>query len=624
MKFSTLGAIALLVAAGSAFAGSTDRLPAGSTLDEKAVQPAAAPRTASITATVNYTANIPASPTFNRPSSCSNLSGIGTANGYHVQGFTVDMAGSYSMEVLSTTMPGGDSILILYQGPFNPASPLTNCIAYNDDIGGGNFLSRITTNLSAGTAYTLVTTSFDPGEVGTANNQITGPGNITLAGTGPSANLGLTKAAPNGVVNGGNYIYRLNASNAGPDNATSVVVTDTLPAGITYVSSTCGATASGQTVTWTIGALANGASASCDLTVNRASMTCSAVTNTATISGMPADPNPANNTGTHSNGGAQLIVDGSFEAANAPAWVQASSNFGTPLCDVGSCGTGNGTAGPRTGAQWMWFGGIASTEVGSAEQTVTIPTGANSLTFGYWLGTCAAGAGANDFIRLTIGGTEVWRRNASSPECGASGYSVATVDITSFATGASRIIRFESTSGTSGAGSNFHIDDVSLTSPPTCVAPPNADLGLTQTLNASTPQTIGSSVAIVLGVSNAGPGSASGVIATTVLPNRLTYVSNTCGATLSGSNVSWNIGTLANGASASCTINTTINSAGAISVSSSVSSSTSDPVPANNSATGSLTGAIALAIPSLDRWGLLLLVLSMLGLGGFFAVRRQG
>ena len=45
----------------------------------------------------------------------------------------------------------------------------------------------------------------------------------------------------------------------------------------------------------------------------------------------------------------QLIVDGSFEAGIPnPNWTETSTNFGTPLCDA-SCGTGSGTAGPRTG-----------------------------------------------------------------------------------------------------------------------------------------------------------------------------------------------------------------------------------------------------------------------------------
>src|SRR5690606_39066978 len=66
---------------------------------------------------------------------------------------------------------------------------------------------------------------------------------------------------------------------------------------------------------------------------------------------------------------------------------------------------------------------------------------------------------------------EVWRRDANSAECDAAGYSLATVNISSFATGTSRIVRFESTSGTAGDNVNFNIDDVSLLGTPVCTEP---------------------------------------------------------------------------------------------------------------------------------------------------------
>ena len=583
--------------------------------------------TATAAATVSYPGTLPSSPTFNRPSGCTGLSGVGTAVSFHQQSFTVDTAGDYTLTVLNTS-PAIDTVMVLYQGTFSSASPLTNCIAYNDDAAGISPLSRITQTLATGTTYVLVTTTFDNGVVASFNNEITGPGGIALVGAGPSANLGLSKSAPDGVVNGGTYRYVLAASNAGPDNATGVTVTDTLPAGVSFVSSTCGATAAGQTVTWPIGALANGGSASCTLTVSRASLTCSTVVNTATISGTQADPNPANNTATHSNGGGEVIVDGSFEAPSAPAWAQASSNFGSPLCDEANCGNGGGSAGPRTGAQWIWFGGAgANLETGSVEQSVAIPAGATSLSFGYRLGLCGAGAGANDFVRLTIGGTEVWRLDASSPLCGAAAYSLANVDVSSFA-GSTRLVRFESTTGSAGVTSNFSIDDVSLVTAPVCVAPPNADLSITQTLSPAASQIIGNTVSVGLTVANAGPGPASGVSASTVLPAQLVFVSSTCGATAVGQTVTWAVGALANGASASCTLTTRIATGGAISVSSSVGSTTTDPVSTNNTASANLAGAPLGAprpavVPSLNAFGLLALVLSLLAVGGFAFGRRE-
>lgn len=627
LKFWIPAAAAAVLFATSAHADGARRIPSqGAPGAEK---PLSAPRvdmTATRVATVRDPGTLPASRTFNRPAGCSGVSSVGTAVSFHTQSFTVDTAGSYTLTVLNTT-PAIDSVIALYQGSFSAAAPLTNCIAFNDDAAGIAPLSRITQTLSAGTPYVLVTTTFNNGEVGGFSNEITGPGPISLAIGGPSADLGLTKTAPDGVVNGGSYRYVLAASNAGPDNATGVTVTDTLPAGVSFGASTCGATASGQTVTWPIGALANGGSASCTLTVSRTSLTCSSVVSTATISGAQPDPIPANNTATHSNGGSNLIVDGSFEAPSAPAWTQSSTNFGSPLCDDAGCGNGGGSAGPRTGAQWMWFGGAAALEVGVAEQSVAIPTGATSLSFGYRLGLCAAAAGANDLIRLTVGGTELWRRDATSAECGAAAYALANVDISALA-GSTRVIRFESTSGTAAAISNFSIDDASLLGPPVCVAPQNADISITHTVTPPPSQIVGNPLTVGLTVANAGPGPASGVTTSTALPAQLAFVSSSCGASAAGQTITWSVGALANGASASCTLNTRIAAGGAISISSSVASATADPVPANNAAAVNLAGAPVGAprpavVPSLNAVGLLALVLSLLAVGGLAFGRRD-
>jgi uncharacterized repeat protein (TIGR01451 family) len=275
----------------------------------------------------------------------------------------------------------------------------------------------------------------------------------------------------------------------------------------------------------------------------------------------------------------------------------------------------------------MWFGGAAALEVGVAEQSVAIPAGATTLSFGYRLGLCAAGAGANDFIRVTVGGTELWRRDGTSAECGAAAYALANVDISALA-GGTRVVRFESTSGTASAISNFSIDDVSLVTAPVCVAPPNADLSMTQTLTPAASQIIGNTVTVGLTVANAGPGPASGVSASTVLPAQLAFVSSTCGATAVGQTVTWAVGALANGASASCTLTTRIATGGAISVSSSVGSATTDPVSTNNTASANLAGAPLGAprpavVPSLNAFGLLALVLGLLAVGGVAFGRRE-
>jgi uncharacterized repeat protein (TIGR01451 family) len=93
---------------------------------------------------------------------------------------------------------------------------------------------------------------------------------------------------------GSNVTFTVTAHNLGADPATSVVVTDALPAGLTFVS----ASPSQGTYTagsWNLGALAVGATATLQITATVTGST--AVTNTATRTvTTPADPNPANDT----------------------------------------------------------------------------------------------------------------------------------------------------------------------------------------------------------------------------------------------------------------------------------------------------------------------------------------
>lgn len=421
-------------------------------------------------ATVNYSNTIAAAPTFNRPAGCAGLSGIGTAVGYHVQQFSVDTSGSYSVEVLGTsTLSDNDSYLVIYQTAFNAASPLTNCVITDDDSGTG-FYSLATAALTAGTQYFAVTTTYDNGSTGPFDNQISGPGNITLGGGGPQADLGVTVAAPSGVVTSGTFTYTLTATNNGPDPATGVVVTDLLSPSLTFVSSDCGATELAGTVTWNIGAMANGASATCTVTVSMGAV-CAVVDNVASIDGVEGDPGAGNNSSAISNSAGNLVLDPGFEGGTPNAtWTEASTNFGTPICDAGTCGVGSGT-GPRSGTFWAWFGGFSTgVESGSVAQAMVIPTGSTSLDFYVEFPVCNAANGANDYVRVLVDGTELWRENATAARCGSIGYQLVSVDISAYDDGLSHTVTFDSTTVGGGAVSNFFVDDVSIAAAPVCVA----------------------------------------------------------------------------------------------------------------------------------------------------------
>ncbi|HEX8844560.1 MAG TPA: PQQ-dependent sugar dehydrogenase [Pyrinomonadaceae bacterium] len=112
-----------------------------------------------------------------------------------------------------------------------------------------------------------------------------------------SADLAVTKtASPNPAAVGTNISYRISVTNNGPAAATNVNLTDTLPAGVTFVSAsttqgTCGGTGP---VNCSIGSLANGASAI--ITIVATPTTAGQITNNATASGNEADADASNNT----------------------------------------------------------------------------------------------------------------------------------------------------------------------------------------------------------------------------------------------------------------------------------------------------------------------------------------
>lgn len=134
-------------------------------------------------ATFTYSGTTTGAPTWNRPvanggNPPTNLSGIGTATPYDVFSFSVDTSSSY---VFNSTSPY-DNYGFLYQGSFNPATPLANVIIGDDD-GAGNGDYRFTTNLTTGTNYFLVSTGFSNTQFGAFTTTIDGVGNVNPTST---------------------------------------------------------------------------------------------------------------------------------------------------------------------------------------------------------------------------------------------------------------------------------------------------------------------------------------------------------------------------------------------------------------------------------------------------------
>jgi uncharacterized repeat protein (TIGR01451 family) len=162
---------------------------------------------------------------------------------------------------------------------------------------------------------------FSEGEAGTRNLFQADTGLDTLT---PETDLGITKTdSADPVIPGDPLTYTLTITNAGPSDASSVTVVDTLPSAVTFVSSnppapTCDL--AGATLTCALGALAAGGNATVTIDVTVNDDATDVIVNTASVSGDETDPNPVNNSAsepTGIGGAATPNVDGSYVP---PGW----------------------------------------------------------------------------------------------------------------------------------------------------------------------------------------------------------------------------------------------------------------------------------------------------------------
>jgi len=126
-----------------------------------------------------------------------------------------------------------------------------------------------------------------------------------IANFAVATDLSITKNTSAAIAFGGNPItYTLAVSNLGPSPANAVSVSDTLPAGSTFVSAsgtgwTCNNGAG--VVTCTVATLPVGAAPVINLMINAPPVAVAGtLSNTATVSSSTADTNPANNSSTMS------------------------------------------------------------------------------------------------------------------------------------------------------------------------------------------------------------------------------------------------------------------------------------------------------------------------------------
>lgn len=164
--------------------------------------------------------------------------------------------------------------------------------------------------------------------------------------------------------------------------------------------------------------------------------------------------------------GDNKVEDGSFEGGrNSGSWVEKSTNFGTPVCIVSSqsevpCGDGLGTAGPRTGLYWAWFGGADTfVEKGSVTQKVKFPSGGKAkLRFYLWIGDRSDDG--KDTLTVLVDGQKVFKVKESSTAYDT--YTLVQKKLDQFADGQKHKVQFKNKC-TGDGNSNMSVDDISIT-----------------------------------------------------------------------------------------------------------------------------------------------------------------
>ncbi len=453
---------------------------------------------------------------------------------------------SASGVTMTDTLPAAVSFVSATstRGGCSATARTVSCNIGNLPGGAEAIVTIVVTTASTGTITNTATVTGNEPDANTANNAARVSTTVNAPGI---ADLSISKsAAPEPLTVGNKLTYTIAVTNNGPSGATGVVVTDVLPGGATFgsTSSTQGTCAqAGGTVTCNIGALTSGASAT--ITIIVTPTTAGTMSNTASVKGSENDPIPNNNSAT-ARSTVNPAADLSITKSGSPNPVTLGNNLTYTIA------VSNGPA--------------AATGVVVSD---TLPASVTFVSASPTQGSCSQAGGT---VTCNLGNMAI------------SATATLTIVVTPTATG--------TISNTATVRANE--PDANLT---------NNTATVTTTVNASTdlsvtksdspdPVTMRNTLTYTVGVSNGGPSPATGVTLTDTLPTSVTFRSATPtqgSCSLLGSTVTCPLGSLPRTASATVTIVVIPNSPGTITNTATVSGNEPDPNSANNSASASTT-----------------------------------
>lgn len=422
------------------------------------------------------------------------------------------------------------------------------------------FVVSVPSTLAQGTNLSQTdTVSSTTGDPNTGNNAVT-VGTYVV----DSADLSVTNTAvPVPVQAGNNITYTQVVTNGGPSTATTVSLTETLPANTTAATLTgpAGWTCTVATLTCTDPSLAPGtATITYTVTVTAGTAAGTAINETANVTSSITDPNTANNTASASDIVA-LVTQSDLVATNTatPTSVSAGSNV--------------------TYTQTVQNLGPARTTVGATITEVTPPnTTFQSITpAAGWTCTTPAVGGTGtitctDGGRMTVNSTASFTLVLQVPAGTASGTNI-TDTVTA---NAPNIVP--------------NLTDNSASATVVVANANSADMAIVKTATPN-PVTEGTPLLYSLAVTNNGPATATNVTVTDTLPSTVTYLSSTTTqgtCSEAGGTVTCLLGTMLNAGTATVSILTIPGQAGVISNTANVTADQTDPNLTNNTSTVSV------------------------------------
>ncbi|MBN1997769.1 DUF11 domain-containing protein [candidate division KSB1 bacterium] len=340
----------------------------------------------------------------------------------------------------------------------------------------------------------------------------------------------MSPSSPPPIPVGTAITFTLAVYNAGPDEATSVTVVDTLPAGVTYVSSvpTGAYNAAQRTVIWNVASIANGVSAV--LTINTTAASAGEWRNVALVAGSNSiDPNPDND-----DDEVTFEIQPVATIADLEVWksvLTTTPSVNDPV--IYTLTVHNNGPDAASGVTIVDYVPVGVTYNGS------IPPGnwnPGNRTLTWSIASVAAGASSIMTINTTAAQVGVWTNHAVIT--GSSATDPDSTNNTEYET--------------------IEIDD------PLQVVP---DLELTKTAN-PTSTTLGGSVQFIIHVTNNGPGDAANVQVTDLLHAGFHlhgYSVIPVGSTFDETTGIWDIGSLTATNSATLTLNVTTKQTGELS-----------------------------------------------------------